>query len=401
MLNSFRLENFSIIWRYFYLEKFIRSKISSDYLNNMQEDFNKIRKSGIKVIVRFAYSDNPNAIGSLDANVTQVLEHISQLKPLLINNADVIMVVQAGFIGAWGEWYFTDNFGFPTGWRPNSKPTSTDYLNRKLVIDALLNALPLARKIQLRTPAHKINFDLNFKTPLSYSEALTATNKARIGQHNDCFLASRDDFGTYSNLTVDYPWLAQETLYLPMGGETCAVNLPRSGCKTALIELEKFHWTYLNIEYHPDVINTFRTEGCFETIQNRLGYRFELISGIFPKIASKQSLIKIEFQIKNKGFSALINPRKAYLVFRSKFTEYSIALKTNLNFWLANSLNTISETIKLPETLPIGEYKLFLNLPDSYESIRNKREYSIRLANNGLWEGTTGFNNLLHTININ
>jgi len=377
MLNSFRSANFSIIWRYFYLEKFIRSKISNDYLNNIQQDFNTIRMSGIKVIVRFAYSDNQNMIGSLDANVTQVIEHISQLKPLLINNADVIMVVQAGCIGAWGEWYYTDNFGFPNGFKPNSEPTSTDYSNRKLIIDALLNALPLDRKIQLRTPAHKINFDSNFKIPLSVSEAFTATNKARIGQHNDCFLASHNDFGTYSNLTIDYPWLDQETLYLPMGGETCAVNLPRSGCETALIELEKFHWTYLNIQYHPDVINTFRTEGCFETIQNRLGYRFELISGNFPKNASKKSQIKIEFQIKNNGFSALINPRKAFLVFRSDFLEYSIALKTNLNFWLANSLNTMSETIHLPDTLPIGDYELFLNLPDSYESMRNSEKVLI------------------------
>jgi len=76
-------------------------------------------------------------------------------------------------------------------------------------------------------------------------------------------------------------------------------------------------------------------------------------------------------------------------------------LKTNFNLWFANSLQHISETFQLPETLSIGKYKLFLNLPDSYVSIRHRPEYSIRLANNGLWEEKTGFNNLLHNIAIN
>jgi hypothetical protein len=61
------------------------------------------------------------------------------------------MVVQACFIGAWGEWYYTDNFGFP--------PNSTDLANRKLIIDAILKALTLDRAIQLRTPNHNIKYE--------------------------------------------------------------------------------------------------------------------------------------------------------------------------------------------------------------------------------------------------
>ena len=237
----------------------------------MQQDFNTIRSAGLKCIIRFAYSDDQSLVGSLDANKTQVLAHISQLKPLLNNHSDIIMVVQTGFIGAWGEWYYTDNFGYPT-------PNAIDNLNRKTVVDALLAALPPNKKIQLRTPALKIKLNSTYSIPLSATEAFTRTNKARIGQHNDCFLASSTDFGTYENKVNDYSWLAQETNYLPMGGETCAVNLPRSGCATALDEMKKFHWTYLNINYHPKVISGFRTNGCFTIIQNKLGYIFVLIN---------------------------------------------------------------------------------------------------------------------------
>ena len=34
-----------------------------------------------------------------------------QLKPVLQKNEDVIFVLQAGFVGAWGEWYYTTHFG--------------------------------------------------------------------------------------------------------------------------------------------------------------------------------------------------------------------------------------------------------------------------------------------------
>lgn len=362
----------------------------------MQQDFNTIRSAGLKCIIRFAYSDDQSLVGSLDANKTQVLAHISQLKPLLNNHSDIIMVVQTGFIGAWGEWYYTDNFGYPT-------PNAIDNLNRKTVVDALLAALPPNKKIQLRTPALKMTLNSTYSIPLSATEAFTRTNKARIGQHNDCFLASSTDFGTYENKVNDYSWLAQETNYLPMGGETCAVNLPRSGCATALDEMKKFHWTYLNINYHPKVISGFRTNGCFTIIQNKLGYRFVLINGSYPKSVSvgKNSFL-IQFKLNNTGFSSIINSRNAFLILRNNATnkEYSIQLKTNPMLWSAANLQNISETITLPAGIPIGSYKLFLNLPDSYVTISSRPEFSIRLANDGLWEAKTGYNNLLHTLNI-
>ena len=51
-----------------------------------------------------------------------------------------------------------------------------------------------------------------------------------IGHHNDCFLASDTDFGTYVDVTTEYPYLEQDTTYVSMGGETCALNPPRFVC---------------------------------------------------------------------------------------------------------------------------------------------------------------------------
>jgi hypothetical protein len=37
-----------------------------------------------------------------------------------------------------------------------------------------------------------------------------------------------------------------------------------------------FHWKYLNLGYNEDVITTWKNEGCFSDITQRLGYRLRL-----------------------------------------------------------------------------------------------------------------------------
>ena len=391
-LNGYRSNNTTLILRVFYLENLIRTPISSAYLNAMQADFNKIRTAGLKCVVRFAYSDSENS-KQRDASKAQILSHILQLKPLLESNSDIISVMQAGFIGSWGEWYYTDYFGI--------NPTATDYANRKEVIDALLSAFPNSRMIQLRTPLLKQK-TFNSTTALTQSQAYNNSNIARVGHHNDCFLASPDDFGTYSNVSSEYAYLAQETKYTPMGGETCAVNEPRSACPTALSEMEKFHWSYLNLDYNPNVISGFQSGDCFKDIQNRLGYRFELVSGLFPQTATIGSAINITLKIKNNGFAAPYNPRMVYLVFRSTSNnqEYAITLNTNPRLWASGVTQTITENLTLPADIVAGNYKLYLKIPDSNEALSKRPEYSIRMANESVWESATGYNSLMHTISV-
>lgn len=393
-LTNYRLNsNYTLILRVFYLENFVNSPISASYLNSMQADFDKIRNAGIKCVIRFAYSDVNGSSQPQDATKARILEHIQQLKPYFIANADVITAVQAGFIGAWGEWYYTDNFGM--------NPTATDYANRKAVVDALLLAVPSSRMVQMRTPSLKQKTYLT-NSALTDSQAYGSSSVARIGHHNDCFLASADDFGTYTNTSSEYPYLEQETRFTPMGGETCAINLPRSGCATALTELSRFHWSYLNFDYHAGVIGGFQTNNCFNEIQNRLGYRYEFTTAIFPQAATIGGVLPINIKIKNSGFASTFNPRTVYLVLRNTVSnqEYAVALAANYRNWAPGTTQTVLEEITLPANITSGSYKLYLNLPDTDTGLRTRPEYSIRMANETVWESTTGYNDLKHTINI-
>lgn len=399
-LTNYRLNsNITLIYRNYKLNNFKTGPISETFLASMQSDFDKMRNAGIKCIIRFTYStstsDSPR-----DASKAIILSHITQMKPMLLLNSDIIAVAQAGFIGTWGEWFYTDQAEFG-GWGYNqTNLTTTNLNNRRDVVNAFLAALPANRMVQIRKPAFKQ--DLFSTTALTSSQAFTETALARIGHHNDCFLASSDDNGTYDDVTTEYPYMTQETKYLPMGGETCDVNTPRTDCSTALFEMNKFHWSYMNLDYYPDVIDGFQTQNCFVDIQKKLGYRFELKTATLPTAVALSSTLPITIKIVNQGFAAPFNERKVYVVLKNLATNqvYPILMNTDPRLWLGPNEITISQNLNLPSNLTTGNYKMYLHLPDSAPSLATRPDYAIRLANDNVWESITGYNSLNHTLNV-
>ena len=82
-----------------------------------------------------------------DAPRDLIVSHLAQLKPILQANADIIATVQVGFIGAWGEWYYTDYFG------DQGSVSASQWDDRRAVVEALLSSLPSTRTVQLRVPS--------------------------------------------------------------------------------------------------------------------------------------------------------------------------------------------------------------------------------------------------------
>jgi hypothetical protein len=405
-------ENISLILRLFYLDDFITTPISQTYLDSMDADFDILRQSGLKAVVRFAYTKQLHfASGTTwppvppygDADTAQILAHLEQLRPLLNKHRDVIAVVQAGFAGIWGEWYYTDHFVADPNVPWNVTPA--DYANRGDLLRGILGALPVDRMVQVRTPLNKQQIygtGTGAAWALSASDAHNTSNIARTGHHNDCFLASPTDFGTYADVTSDKAFLAEETKYLAMGGETCNPNPPRSECLTALTELAEFHWSYLNWDYHTDVRNGWSTGGCLENIKRKLGYRLSLLQGAYDNAVKPGGEFTINLDLRNDGWAAPFNPRLVELLLRNQISGniYSVPLPDDPRTWLADGggEQSINRTICAPSSMPLGSYDLLLNLPDPEAGVYDRPEYAIRLANDSLWEPATGFNDLEHTI---
>jgi hypothetical protein len=368
----------------FYLAEYKNSPIGQPALTQLQQQFDAVRAAGLKMILRFAYTTSTDGA---DASKDRVLAHLDQLAPYLQANSDVIDVMQAGFIGAWGEGYYTQNFGNA------GNITPTDWANRKAVTDKLLGVLPATRMVQLRTP--KFKRTMYGADPLPPSQAHNGTARARLGHHNDCFLASPDDFGTYENPAVEYPYLEADTAYVAMGGETCAVNPPRSSCPTALDELSRFHWSYLNTDYNQNVLAGWGS--CLPEITRRLGYRFALQTGTYPASASPGGALPISITIRNDGFATPTNPRGVALILRNTTTGtyYWFTLNADPRTWTGTT--TLTQTVTLPADMPAGSYALLLTLPDPQLP---SPAYAVHFANENVWEPSTGWNNLLHTVTV-
>jgi hypothetical protein len=333
-----------------------------------------------------------------------VLAHVEQLRPILQANSDVIVAMQAGFIGIWGEWYYTDHFVADP--RQPHVVTPQDWANRELVLAAILDALPAERMVQLRRPQYKERIVPESKgyVPVHPSQAYGGAPIARVGFHNDCLLGPYNDGGTFITPTIEYPYLEAETQYLPMGGETCAANPPRTECAEAVAELAKLHWSYLNIDYHPDVIGGWRSGGCLDEMKRRLGYRFTLTQGVFPDEVRSGEAFSVSLAVQNAGWAAPFNRRAVELLLRHKAdgSVYDVGLPDKPQTWLADesAVYTLAHTICTPADMPPGEYELLLNLPDPELSLYARPEYAIRLANVQVWEQDTGFNDLLHSVTV-
>ncbi len=364
-----------------------------EVLDTLSASLTDIRAGGVKIILRFTYNLGPYPDSEPDASLEQVLRHITQLKPILQANGDVIAWMEAGFVGAWGEWH-TSTHGL-----------SEDDDAKLAIVDALLDALPANRAIQLRYPG-----DIRFLIgqPLTPETALTAAASGdmryRIGHHNDCFLASDTDQGTYertgATIEDEKIFIAAVTAYTPMGGETCQNNPPRSECPSALEELARFHYTEINASYNPQVIRSWRRGGCEDEIRRRLGYRLVLDQAEVDGEVRPGGVLDLSVTLHNEGFSAPVNPRSVEVVLDGP-SRFVVALTgVDPRLWAPGESLTFSTRLRVPANAPAGSYRLGLWLPDAAPTLRDVPVYAIRFANADVWDEFGGWNVLVPTLKV-
>ena len=263
------------------LEPYRDTDLPQALIKKLDAAFGATRRAGIKLIVRATYNyprGETQYRDAQDASLPRVLGHIAQLAPMLRRNADVIAYVQAGLIGAWGEWHASSNGLTEPGPRTQIK-------------DALLDAIPPDRFVQFRYPPY-----ISAWVPL-LPGARRGGNGFRIGFHNDCFLASATDVGTYSDdpkkRRVERQYLDQLGDIAPFGGETCNPAddpgaVPRTGCNAVLAEGARYNLTYLNEGYYRKLFHErWTAQGCMAEVRRRMGYRVALVAASHPETASR------------------------------------------------------------------------------------------------------------------
>ncbi len=409
-LDFLAYDGITVMQSYCFLNKYGDGQaLPSEKLADIEYFFIKLREARVKTLLRFAYELSPTLSGPTAATT---LKHLQQLTPLLRRYADVIYVLQCGFIGKFGEWHNSYHY------------LQSDRVFCRELMMAVLESLPPGRCAMMRTPAYKMRFC--GIEPLEEKEAFTMSPRARIGHFNDGFLAANNHGGTFggsmSQVSVEeeHVYLAAESRYLPMDGELFWNDVSGAVLPTeALKHLFKWHYDTFGMvhghslfegdRYSVDIWKCVPVDPMFllahdmplsdryfeddrgkhvwrsyyEYIRDHLGYRLELLQVELPERIIPGQKFAVKIKLVNRGFSAPVNPRPVKLVLTRGEHQMEFDFSTEIRRWYGHNTEQLLELeCAVPEDAASGVYESGLWLPDESEELRRLPEYAIRLANN-------------------
>jgi Domain of unknown function (DUF4874)/Domain of unknown function (DUF4832) len=353
------------------LDAYRSQALPQSYLDSLNAGFASVRSAGAKLILRFVY--NYDSSGA-DAPLSIVQQHLSQLKPVLAANADVIAYIQAGLIGSWGEGHSSQN-GLDTP------------ANKAAVRDAWLAAAPS-------------NLSIAFQN----ADVRNWGGMARISAKNDCFLASNDDEynfpGGLTSPLRDY--MKAHNVNSPYGGETCSdaskgTTEVRLGCTPILSEGAAYKFSYLHHTWSSLFRDSWKAGGCFDQVSRSIGYRFQLDSVSHPTMAAPGTTANVSITLRNVGWSKIFSARKLVVTLRNKTTGALVSASAgNLKDIAAGASATINVPVNVATA---GDYDVLISAPDIYPTTAGDARYAVRFGNadnasaGQAWEaGTARFN---------
>jgi Domain of unknown function (DUF4832)/Domain of unknown function (DUF4874) len=387
--------------KYYIIDDWVKQDIPYDVtdprtvdLKMISDDFAATRAAGMKLILRFTYIYNTDS-ASHDATEAQIKRHIDQLAPIWEANKDVLLELQAGFIGCWGEWH-----GNCADHNTTYQVQRNGSLNQSAVnlMHYLLAAVPANRQLTMRYPNH-VSQVFGSQT-FQPSEYYSGTERSRLGFHDDSIAYNSDDRGTFlSNPSVYKTYMQSYAVSNVMDGEPSGDTTYAR--QNLMAELKADHFDLLNMNM-PDHANDalyqwLRDSGNFEVIRKNLGYRFRLTQVTYPttSVAPGRNL-SVDATIANDGWGKVFNPRAVELVLRNTSTGAEVRMPLPGDDRLALPKGGQTATLHLGGTLPANiapdTYALSLVMEDPL--LRGRPAYSIQLANTGVWQSATGYNNL-------
>lgn len=445
-VEIYKSDSVSLVQTYIYLTNVIGKDLTEENFAVMQLLFDEFEKLGMKSVLRFAYERDFNGRETVGPTLEQTLIHIEQLKPFLYKNKSLIHVLQAGIIGAWGEWHSSVH-GLD-----QSEEAKISILKK------LLEVVPKELTVQVRVPEYK---NLLSNEPDLYK---------RLSFHDDMIIIKPHKWdGEMHEGTPFFDQIVKESKFLPMDGELpwgfWSINKdPDSPDAGWLIDghqaarrfflqhftslsaihnylelrgregdedeidysMQKWKKEFIDIDFlkkedMPISNNYFETESgeyakrtIFDYIRDHLGYRIELQSLELDKQWSIGKTHALNLKLINRGFATVFNKYDVYFVLLDNNGNVVMS-KTDINVfdWQPNKENEDSIEILehvvdhgfiLSDNQKTGKYKLGLWIPSGNEELKYNAKYAIRCANEDTeWytspDGKYGIN-VLTTIDV-
>ena len=416
-------------------------------LSYIRATLQKVRAGEGVAILRFVYhqtdtynrtngpepTGNCTVAGHTDKNWIQY--HIFQLKPIFQEYEDIIMCVDGGFFGCWGEMHTT----------AYSK-TAANYV---WLLDALLDAVPESRSILVHAGGFLAWYNAKHGTAYNFTSMNTLPAPARgapeqrFGMFNDSYANDVTDNGSLSEGTGlvggSYSrdrvlnWVRNQNNFY--GGETNDGTSDTSYTRFPNVAYEApiAHTSHLNTDWYSGRLNLWGSfvyneanvtislsnqagaravfdpvydgKNGIEFFRDRLGYRLVLREAKASEWVAQNGVLRFEGKIQNVGFGNIVNRKNVAVILKPKTGSGSYTALTGLDArdWLCDLDSRASNTAAYRDLnfslnmgafgdVPAGGYDIYLKINDPQEMSANKR--CIRLANKGnnIWDAATGAN---------
>lgn len=355
-------------------------------LQSLKTSLSYLRKYKMSAIIRFSYNVN----GEEDANgdyleneppLELIEKHIKALGGAISEYCDVIIGVESGMLGPWGEQHST---AMGDSGEQNS-------LNYHKVVQTWLDSTPQNIGVTVRRPLY-FTYWINNEYDLSLSindladfDCSNYFNANRVGVYNDGYLGSSTDWGTFKNREVEVAFIgkqAENTLY---GGEVIVDDKTHGigdyNC-VSYLEQEAFitHTSYLNIDWnYDDVISVWQNNTYkgtdenyngktseFTFVNNRLGYRILLTEMQTQSYVKAGESYNFNFTFKNLGFANMLRAPVAYLIFENEKATEKLQVELDLTNVKSKESKSFSLNVIVPNNLKRGEYNLYLDFVTAY-----------------------------------
>ena len=340
---------------------------TQDLTNAMLDDFRsyleQVRAQNSTVIVRFCYDYNYNGKGNQEPSQEWILKHTRQLSAVFNEYKDVIIFVEQGMYGPYGEQHTSTisnplyvGEGLATLLQNTDHDVDVGPRNPSVLARGLGFSPETVVDASGDTTAWNYNVSFNIEHPYFKMKADSLGKDIyRAGFYNDCYVGTEYDYGTWGGNCKSsvcreegVAFMENYAHHVPYGGEACSPPSGYAKINTAkFISYEAFrtHTSYLNYEhtwaltkpdggewrleeFHPrdtiDEAYESYTDGegtlqntAFKYIDDHLGYRYVLRESKMMDSLGTGSLLKLDMKIQNVGFGNMTKKRPVTIVLRS------------------------------------------------------------------------------------
>ena len=373
--------------------------LDDTFFNALFDTFENCRNNGSTIAVRFRYDDRGKS-NPEPKTFEQVLKHISQIKEsgLLQKYQDILMFVESGFVGQWGEQH-------------GGKYTSVDY--KAQVLAAMLDCVPSPVPVTVRTPDIFAKYVGIKRSELADYVCQTEDEK-RVGLYDDGYMGSNSDLGTYANREIETTWLGNQTLTSYFGGEFSgnidfAKQYDTYKPQNCLPEMYKTHLSYINgniFQLYKDYTfnksldvkgydnSAYYGQTVWQFIRDHLGYRFVLKNSRLSKHVAQGDTLDLSFTLVNNGFANPTKKQNCEILLYKDGNFVSCPVELDQTQWHSGKTVKNELKIKIPAFLQAGKWEVYFKSSVGNVDMSQFAMRSIRFANKDTWNGALGANYL-------